>query len=58
MINVNTVFYSWTVEQNNSGHWELVYWIRGDHYGLQKRELLRSDNYQDAVIEGKYALYT
>lgn len=58
MINKGTESWSWTVERNLDGYWELIYWPRGDHYAPQTRVLLASSNFMDAVNEGKYALST
>jgi hypothetical protein len=57
MINKSTAQFSWTVERNLDGYWELIYWPRGDNWSPQNRIKLASDNFKDAVNEGKHALY-
>ena len=49
--------YSWTVERNLDGYWELIYWPRGDNYVARTHVQLASDNFKDAVNEAKGALF-
>jgi hypothetical protein len=48
--------WSWTVEKNETGNWQLCYWPRGDLYGLRTTVNLASSNFVDACTESRYFL--